>query len=425
MSDNPYPNLGFNPVAGVPDDVEGLRGRINSAGEAIKETKEVLNRLRNGTDGVWVGQGGDAFRNQFDTTLARDLGYAQSSLERAVGVLAGWHSSLIAHREVAGTLETEAAAARREYTDAQAALQRARANPDLELANQTFSDAVQRQAAQARLNNAVAQVTAATTAVNDAQTKIDAILRHARDLEHEHETAARKAAAELEAAAKDFAPEPPTKHWWDKITDAVTAIGDWISRHRELVHNILSTVAAIGGLVAMFTPPPFDVIGMVVGIAASAADVGLDLSDPKVRNDIGDFATGVGNGDFLHGDFHTQDLESLSKVGLDSLGVAPAYGAAKGIASLGDLASQAAKAGEAAPTLTNVLSDAAHSAGLSTKGINTVFTRLGVPDSVFGVGAHANPELALLNRLDTIEMVWRGKTAITAGYHDIRDWLSS
>ncbi|MGY2061813.1 hypothetical protein ACW9HQ_43640, partial [Nocardia gipuzkoensis] len=227
--------------------------------------------------------------------------------------------------------------------------------------------------------------------------------KRARELEHNHDTLAKKVAAELDSAAKDFAPSPPKKHWWDTITDAVKAVGDWISNHRELVHNILSTVAAVGGLVAMFTPPPFDIVGMVVAIGASAANVGLDLSDPKIRNDIGDFAKGIANGDFMHGDFHTQDLKSLATVGLDGIGMAPGYGAIQGVRSMGTLAADAARAGEAAPTLKAVLSEAAHAPSISAKGINNMLGK--VPDSVFGVGSHAKPELALMNRLDSIEMI--------------------
>ncbi|NQE90694.1 hypothetical protein [Nocardia terpenica] len=425
LGDNPYPNLGFNPVPGVPEDVEGLRGKINSAGEAVKETNDVLNRLRNSSDGVWKGEGGDAFRNHFDATLAQDLGYAQSSLERAVVVLDEWHTDLVGNRDAAQGLELEAAAARQEHAQAQTALQQAQSNPDLNLAHQTFSDAAQLQAAQSRLDTAVTQVNTASAAVTGAQNKIDSIIRRAHDLEREHDTAAKKVAAELDSAAKDFAPSPPSKHWWDKISDAVKAVGDWISKHKKLLHNILSTVAAIGGLVALFTPPPFDVIGMVVGIAASAGNVGLDLNDPKVRNDIGDFAKGIGHGDFLHGDFHTKDFKSLMTVGSDSLGLAPGYSAIKGVASMGKLAEEAAAAEKVAPTLTDALSDAAHSPGLATKGINKVLTRYDVPDSVLGVGAHAKPDMALMNRLDTIEMAWRGKSAAMAGYHDIKDWLTS
>ncbi|ATL70248.1 hypothetical protein CRH09_32760 [Nocardia terpenica] len=337
-----------------------------------------------------------------------------------MGVLDEWHTDLVGNRDAAQGLETEAAAARQEYTQAQTTLQRAQSNPDLNLAHQTFSDAAQLQAAQSRLDTAVAQVNTASATVTGAQNKIDSIIKRAHDLEQEHDTAARKVAAELDSAAKDFAPSPPSKHWWDKISDAVKAVGDWISKHKKLLHNILSTVAAIGGLVALFTPPPFDVIGMVVGIAASAANVGLDLNDPKIRSDIGDFAKGIG-----HGDFQTKDFKSLMTVGSDSLGLAPGFSAIKGVTSIGRLAEEAVAAEKVAPTLTDVLSDAAHSPGLVTKGINRVLTRYNVPDSVLGVGAHASPEMALMNRLDTIEMAWRGKSGVMTGYHDIKDWLTS
>ncbi|MFI6363962.1 hypothetical protein ACIBG0_14580 [Nocardia sp. NPDC050630] len=95
MSQNPYPYLGFNPVPGAPDDVAGLRGQISTAAEAVKETNQLLNSLRNSNENVWQGEGGDAFRADFDATLAQDLGYAQNSLEKAVGLLAEWHTDLV------------------------------------------------------------------------------------------------------------------------------------------------------------------------------------------------------------------------------------------------------------------------------------------------------------------------------------------
>ncbi|WP_216899337.1 hypothetical protein [Nocardia alni] len=421
MIETPYPNLGFNPVPGTPDDVAGLRGQVNSAGEAVKETNGLLNRLRNANDDIWKGAGGDAFRAHFDATLAQDLGYAQSSLERAVSVLDEWHTDLVGYQSTAKGLESEAAEARGKHAQAETAFQQAKSNPDLGLADQTFTDEAQLAAAQSRLNAAEAKVRSAGTEVENWQGQLESILKRAHDLESEHAQKALKVAAELDAAAKDFAPSPPHHHWWDKITDALKAVGDWISKHRKLLHNILSTVSAIGGLVALLTPPPFDAIGMAVGAVASLANVGLDVSDPKVRHDIGDFAKGVWNGDFMHGDFHTKDLGSIATLAGDSLGGIPALGTVKGIASMGKLGEEAAEAGKAAPALKDVLSDVAKSPGWAVKKLE----KLPIPDSVFGVGAHANPELRLMNRLDGIDLAWRGKSVVSDGYHDIKDWINS
>ncbi|MEV4128449.1 hypothetical protein [Nocardia sp. NPDC049707] len=315
MSQNPYPYLGFNPVPGAPDDVAGLRGQIDTAAEAVKETNQLLNSLRNSNDNVWQGEGGDAFRAHFDATLAQDLGYAQNSLEKAVGLLAEWHTNLVSFQDTANGLETEAAEAKGQYNSALQTLQQARSNTDLGLGSMTFTDPVELQAAQTRLNAATAQVNAAVAAVNTWEGNVDSIIRRARELESTHDGLARRIASELDAAAKDFAPSAPDKSIWDRITDAVKSLGEWIDKHREVIHQGLSIIAAVGSVIAVCTPPPFDIIGFAVAAAATGGLLALDLSDPEIRQ-------GLANG----------ELDAWKRVGLDSLGIAPVGGA--GISSL-------------------------------------------------------------------------------------------
>lgn len=211
MSENPYPNLGFNPVPGAPTDVSGLRARIDTAADAVRETNELLSRLRNSNDTGWMGDAGDAFRADFDATLAQDLGYAQRSLERAVALLDEWHTDLVGYQDIASGLEAEAADAKGRHSQAVAALQQAQANPDLGLANAMFTDHGELQAAQSRLDAATAQVRSASTAVDDWQAKIDSVLQRARDLASQHNSTARRIAAELDAAAKISRPVRRTR----------------------------------------------------------------------------------------------------------------------------------------------------------------------------------------------------------------------
>ncbi|NKY88832.1 hypothetical protein [Nocardia veterana] len=315
---NPYPNLGFNPVPGAPADVAGLRGQINSAFDAVKETNGLLTRLRNSHDNVWTGAGGDAFRASFDATLAQDLGYAQSSLERAVALLDEWHTALVGYQETAKGLESEAATARGEYAKAQTTLRQAQANPDLGLANMQFSDRNQLADAQRRLDAAAAQVRSASAAVDNAQGTIDAIIKRAHDLETEHNSLARRIAAELDAAAKDFAPSPPDKSIWDKISDAVKGVGKWISDHKKQIHDILSGVSAVTGLLALVTPFPADAIFGAIALVSGAGALAMDFMDPEVQDAFG----GV-----LHGDFSKDNLMKIgTTVGLDSLAVIPGTG---------------------------------------------------------------------------------------------------
>jgi|GEM_PF-5804642 len=376
---NPYPSLGFNPVPGAPDDVAGLRGQINSAGDAVKDTNSLLNRLRNSNDDIWKGDAGDAFRSHFDNTLAQDLGYAQNSLERAVGVLDEWHTGLVGYQDTAKGLESEAAEAKGKHTQAVSVLQQANSNPDLGLAEQTFTDQNQLAAAQSRLNAAETQVRSASTSVDNWQGQIDSIIKRAKDLESEHDRLARKVAAELDAAAKDFAPSPPHHHWWDKITDAVKAIGKWIDKHRKGLHEALSIISTVSGLLAIVTPPPIDAIALGVSLASGAGALALDATDKDIRNAI------------LHGSWEDR-LKALGTVGGDAMSLIPGVGGLAKVgkvAMLGDAASDVGRF----EGMARVWSESAHAPGFLNSKI---------------IGDGTGPVANMLN-----------KTGFTAGSHTV------
>lgn len=350
MSQNPYPYLGFNPVPGAPDDVAGLRGQINTAADAVKETNQLLNSLRNSNDNVWQGEGGDAFRAHFDATLAQDLGYAQNSLEKAVGLLAEWHTNLVSFQGTANGLETEAAEAKGQYNSALQTLQQARSNTDLGLGSMTFTDPVELQAAQTRLNAATAQVNAAVAAVNTWEGNVDSIIRRARDLESTHDSLARRIASELDAAAKDFAPSPPDKSIWDRIADAIKSVGKWIDEHREGLHELLATTAAIAGLLAVVTPPPIDAIALGVSLVAGAGALALDLTDADMREDL------------LHGSW-SDKLDAAKTISSDALGLIPGVGALGKVGKVAMLGDAAGDAGRL-EGMARAWGEAAHNPGL-------------------------------------------------------------
>ncbi|WP_051133423.1 hypothetical protein [Nocardia paucivorans] len=356
MTTNPYPHLGFNPVPGVPDDVTDLTNRIKTATEAVRDTSDLLFRLRNSNDEVWRGEAGDAFRSHFDATLAQDLGYAQKSLERAVTLLGEWNTALIGFRDQAKALDQEAATAADELDKAILELQRANANPDLGLANQQFDDPAALQAAQNRLNAATARVNTASAAVDHWMGIQDSIRARAHDLETEHGNVAKRIAAELDAAAKDFAPSEPDKSIWERITDAVKAIGDWIDEHREGIHTALGIVSAASGLLALCTPPPISAIALGVALAASAGALTLDLTDDQMRQDL-----------------MSLDPKAWLTLSGDALGAVP------GVSGLGKTAwaglTGADEAGRLA-SMATAWKDAAHDPGLVAK-ILTDGTRLG------------------------------------------------
>ena len=301
--DNPYPNLGFNPAAGVPADVDTMFTAVRSASDTVTECNQMLTRLQSSTDAVWQGQAGDAFRKNFDQTLGADLRRAQDSLGRAVGVLQGWHGSLTAHREVAHRLDAEMAAAKQAQSAAQTAYDKAEANPDLGWAGQQVPTE-QLAAVESRLNAATTAVNAASSALTEANAQVDTILNQARTLEDEHETAAKKAAQELRDAAGDFAPDEPGL--WDRLKegfgDALKAIGDWLSEHKDAIRDGLAVVSAVSGVLALF--PPLTAVFGPIALAAGAGVLAMDLSDAELRDDLlhGDWKDKLSAGGTLAGD---------------------------------------------------------------------------------------------------------------------------
>ncbi|WP_024801115.1 hypothetical protein [Nocardia sp. BMG51109] len=301
--DNPYPNLGFNPAAGVPADLDTMSTAVKSASDTVTECNRMLSRLQNSTDAVWQGEAADAFRKNFDQTLGADLRRAQDSLGRAVGVLQGWHGVLIAHRDVASRLDTEMAAAAQARATAQTAYDNAKANPDLGLAGKQVPTE-QLAAVQSRLNAATTAVDTANTALTEANAQVASILAQAGTLKNEHEGAAEKAAQELRDAAGDFAPDEPGL--WDRLKkgfgDALKAVGDWLSEHKDTIRNVLSVVSAVSGVLALF--PPLTAVFGPIALAAGAGVLAMDLSDPELRDDLlhGSWKEKLSAGGTLFGD---------------------------------------------------------------------------------------------------------------------------
>ncbi|MFD3702829.1 hypothetical protein ACFWUP_06740 [Nocardia sp. NPDC058658] len=305
MTTNPYPNLGFNPTPGDAAQVATLSTKVKAAADAVTETNALLNRLRNNNDDVWKGDAGQAFRDNYDATLSQDLDRAQSALQGASTLITTWHADLIGFQDTAKSLETEAAAARAEHATAVTALQQAKTNPDLGLANQTFTDSAQLAAAQSRLDAASTKLSTAATAVNNCQSAIDAIIARATSLQTNHTAKARTIATELDAAA-NFSPSEPDKSIWDEFLD-------WIDRNRDDIHTVLSTTAAVGGLLAIITPPPFSGVALGISLAAGAGALALDATDDELRDDL------------LHGSA-TEKAGAAGRIAGDALSVLPGVG---------------------------------------------------------------------------------------------------
>ncbi|MGY0501447.1 hypothetical protein ACWZHB_23410 [Nocardia sp. FBN12] len=378
MTANPYPNLGFDPAPGDAAQVAALGIKVKAAADAVTETNTLLNRLRDNNDDVWKGDAGQAFRDNYDATLSQDLGRAQSALQQATDLITTWNADLIGFQDAAKGLETEAAAARADHSRAVAALQQAKADPDLGLANQTFTDSGQLAAAQARLDAAGTKLSSAVTTVNNCQSAIDAIIARATSLQTNHTAKAKAIATELDAAA-NFSPSEPDKSIWDSIAD-------WFKDNQEAIHDTLAATSAITGLLALVTPPPVSIVFGAVALASGLGALGMNALNPEVRDALGDVA------DL---DFNKEALTTLgTTVGTDTLSVLPGVGgvikgskvffaeADTAVAAANAVTDSASSASKFSQVMT-AFGDGAQSPGIATKILDGVGSK--IPSGSFGV----------------------------------------
>jgi len=311
-----YPNLGFNPVPGVPADVESMSAGLAQAVSSMKESSSLLDQMRDAGSGVWQGDAGDKFREHFDTKVVTDLQHAHDSLNNAVGVLKSWHGDLLGFKDTAAKLDQEAAEAKAAVQRTEEAAKQAAANPDLKLVGQYFDSQQALQAAQARIDQAEAAVRDAGAAAQNAREELDAVMKRAQELASQHEAAARKYAQELEQATKGLAPHKPGffSSLWNDFTSGLSAVGNWVKNHINVIHSVLSTISAVAGLIALCTPPPIDAIAGAVAIGAGIGALACDLANPKVRDAVGGLLTGH---------FTMDNLKNASTMGLDALSLIP------------------------------------------------------------------------------------------------------
>ncbi|HVW41302.1 MAG TPA: hypothetical protein VHC18_08125 [Amycolatopsis sp.] len=421
MSDSEYPNLGFNPVPGMPDAVESLHGQVASVVDSMGQAQTLMGRLRNANDSVWQGDAGDAFREHFNTKLADELDHAHESLSKAVDVVHGWHTDLVGFKDTAGELESEAAQARAEQGQAETALQQAKSNPDLALANQIFTDPAALQQAQSRLDTATSALRGAESTAQAAADKLADIIKRAQDLQGQHEDVARKAAQELKDATKHLAPHKPGmfSRMVHAFTSALSAVGNWVKDHLKDIHAVLSTISAIAGLVALVTPPPVDAVALGVSVAAGAGALATDIADPQFRHGIGELA---------HGHFNSDSLGALMTGVGDVASVIPGAGVAlKGVKG----AEVATEAGTKAVTgMTDIAGVVAKNPGFIPKqlakipAVGKVFSSSGVSnvaDNILKLGTDGGKAF---NAVDRLNLAWKAKGAVSHVYDDVKEAAS-
>ncbi|MFF3820056.1 hypothetical protein ACFYYD_26270 [Streptomyces bluensis] len=306
MAQNPYVHLGWNPVPGQPGEVENLRTQLTKSATALQTAYQKIDKLL-GESSFWEGDAAVGFREALDGDLPKYMKDAHRSLTLAAGHLGTWHGGLTSRRELAHKYDLEAADHKGDLKSANSRHESAKQDPDLKLADQTFTEGPELEAAQARLNAATDRLNDAVTAVNNAQGALDEVMRKARELEGTHEAEARDLATKLKDSTKDLAPEEPG---W--LSRALSWIGDNLT-------NILSVLAAVAGLLALICTGPVGIAFLLAAGALSLATMASRLSNPQVRASLWD---GITKGEF-DADFWEN---SIGLVG-DALGAVPAVGA--------------------------------------------------------------------------------------------------
>ena len=262
--------LGFDPAPGQLGNVETLGQRFTAVSQALGDAHQALTRIGQ-TDGIWQGAAAQAFQNTVGE-LPDYLDKAHRSLGEASRALQLWHTDLASMQHQAASLEAEARESLR-------TLEQAQANPDLGLAGQYFPDAGSLQAAQQRLDAALA-------AVRAAETELEAVREQARRLLAQHTELAGEVARALDRA-REIAPEEPGfferlgETLGRALDDAVEGIRDSLVELAEaswqLIEDNANLIAAVSDVLADLSTI-VGVAGDVAGIFPTPVTLGLDVA---------------------------------------------------------------------------------------------------------------------------------------------------
>ncbi|MGW5662004.1 putative T7SS-secreted protein [Streptomyces sp. NPDC003758] len=279
MAANPYPNLGWNPVPGIPSEVNALRQKVASAAAALRSCHTQLDKLI-GESSYWEGDAAKAFRDAINGELPTYIKNAARSLEKASAQLGSWDGYLTSHRDLAQKYDDAAAEKKVAIAAAKERHAQAEKNPDLKLAGQQFPSQEEADAATARLRSAERSLNEAVLALNKANGEYDDVIAKAQALETTHADNAETVAKALDDATDKLAPKEPG--WLSKAVDAIwdgiKATGDFLLEHA-------GTIGAIAGLLALF-PTPLTPLFAGIAVVASAASMSKNLADPKFRSDL-------------------------------------------------------------------------------------------------------------------------------------------
>lgn len=272
MAANPYPNIGWNPVPGIPAEVTKLQQRVAAAATALENTHRQLTKLT-GESSYWEGDAAEEFRKSIDGDLTTYIKKAASALRSASTQLHKWDGQLASNRGLAKKYDDEAADKKAAADKAKHAYDQAARHPDLKLANQSFPSQEEADDATARLRSAERELNEASTAVTKANSEYESLNRRVKELESEHSHEAEIIAKALEGTAE----KAPDKGFWESVGDVLESVGKFLAEHA-------GTIGAIAGLLALF--PALAPIMGPIALIASAVSMAKNLSDEEFRKNL-------------------------------------------------------------------------------------------------------------------------------------------
>jgi hypothetical protein len=314
MSANPYLNLGWNPVPGVPSEVNALRQKVSSAATALRSCHTQLDKLI-GESSYWEGDAAKAFKEAIDGELPKYIKSAALSLEKAASQLGKWDGYLTSNRDLAQKYDDAAGEKKSAIASAKERHAQAEKHPDLELAGRQFPTQEEADAATARLRAAERSLNEAALALNKANGEYEDVIAKARELEIAHADNAEAVAKSLDDATDNLAPKEPG--WLSK---AVSAIWDVTKDVLGFLLKHAGTIGAIAGLLALF-PTPLAPLFAGVALVASGASMGKNFADDDFREAF-----------FPWGDKFGWNMDTFSayaSFGGDALGMVPGVRALK------------------------------------------------------------------------------------------------
>ncbi|MFE9394469.1 putative T7SS-secreted protein [Streptomyces flavidovirens] len=297
MAANPYPNIGWNPVPGVPAEVTKLQQKVAAAATALENTHRQLTKLT-AESSYWQGDAAEEFRKNLEGDLPKYLKKAASALRSAATQLHKWDGHLTSNRALANKYDTEAAEKKAAADKAKNAYDQAAQDPDLKLANQTFPSQEEADNATARLRSAERELNEANSALTKANNEYESLNRKIKELESEHSHDAEIVAKALEGTAE----KAPDKGFWESVGDILGSVGKFLADHA-------GTIGAIAGLLALC--PVLTPFMAPIALVASAVSMGKNLSDPKFRSDL------------LGGGSNMDQFAAIASLAGDAVGIIP------------------------------------------------------------------------------------------------------